>query len=664
MKIITLFLAILCTASLSAEKLQLDFVIYDPLGESGNQEITINGSSITSSLYQTWNNRVVDYKETTEVNEMGYVKSFQVKGTSAFGAQIEEVFRCDAGEASWKSTAETGSAASDCQAYYLPLDSAGGATILLNKTAVDQGSVELLPSGTLTATRLNEVELVEGDKKVKLALYAFSGTGFNPSFIWVDENGFRFATYWSSGGSLRKGWDRKHLKTLGEVEETAEQQYYEDLAAKLAIPIESELLLKNVAIVDVKKGTRTEGRDVLIADGKISAIGSNLKSTEARIIDGMGQTLIPGMWEMHGHLSIGQGIMNIAAGVTSVRDIGNEHENIMRVEGLFEGNKVIGPTVYRSGFIDKLSPFASKSSKTAKTLEEALEHVDWFADRGYGQVKLYSSIDPEWVKPMAERAHARGMRISGHIPAFMTAEEAVKAGYDEIQHMNMLFLNFLGKDIDTRSKLRFTIPGTEGGKLDLSSQEVKDFVALLKEKGTVVDPTITIINYAFNAKAGVSNVAFNDVADHLPPTVQRGIRQGMLRIEEDERDAYSESAANMNRMIKVLHDAGVQVIPGTDFYNGIAYHSELKSYAAAGISEADVLRLATLDASRVVKAENVTGSIEVGKAADLVLIDGNPLEDMALIRRTTLVIKGQQMYQPDRLWQSIGVQPFVKSVDL
>ena len=218
---------------------------------------------------------------------------------------------------------------------------------------------------------------------------------------------------------------------------------------------------------------------------------------------------------------------------------------------------------------------------------------------------------------MAERAHARGMRISGHIPAFMTAEEAVKAGYDEIQHMNMLFLNFLGKDIDTRSKLRFTIPGTEGGKLDLTSQPVKDFVALLKEKGTVVDPTITIINYAFNARAGVSNIAFNDVADHLPPTVQRGIRQGMLRIEEDERDAYSESAANMNRMIKVLHDAGVQVIPGTDFYNGIAYHSELKSYVAAGISEADVLRLATLDASSVVKAENMTGSIEVGKASDL-----------------------------------------------
>lgn len=452
---------------------------------------------------------------------------------------------------------------------------------------------------------------------------------------------------------------------MGEAEKEAEQKYYEGLAAKLAIPVKSDLLLKNVAIVDVKAGTRTEGKNVLISGGKIKAIGNDVKGGKTtRVIDGKGQTLIPGMWEMHGHLGIGQGIMNIAAGVTSVRDIGNEHENIMRVESLFEGNKVIGPTVYRSGFIDKLSPYAQKMSKTAETLEEALENVDWFADRGYGQIKLYSSIDPAWVKPMAERAHARGMRISGHIPAFMTAEEAVRAGFDEIQHMNMLFLNFLGKDVDTRKKLRFTIPGTKGWELDLESQPVKDFIQLLKDKGTVVDPTITIINYSFNAKAGVSNIALNDMADHLPPTAQRFIRQGMLKIEENEREAYRKSAENMNKMIKVLHDAGVQVIPGTDFFNGLAYHSELKAYVAAGISEADVLRLATLDASRIVKAENTTGSIEVGKASDLVLIDGNPLENMADIRRTTLVIKGDQMYQPDQLWRSLGVEPFVESIQL
>ena len=658
----SLFLSTIFVQTIAAEKLQLDFVIYDPVGESGHQKIIIDGSMATSTLYQTWNNRVVDYKESAQVNEMGYLKSFKVKGTSAFGAEIEETFSCDVGEASWQSTAESGSESSDCKAYYLPLDSAGGGTILLNKMAIEKGTIDLLPSGKLTATFLTEKELVEGDKRVKLRLFAYSGLGFNPNYVWVDENGFRFATYSPSGGSLRKGWNRDHLKELGVVEKQAEQQYYEGLANKNMTTVSTDLLLKNVAIVDVKLGTRAEGQDLLISNGKIKAIGKQLKpSADTKVVDGKNQTLIPGLWEMHGHLRIGAGIQNIAAGVTSVRDIGNEHENIMRVENLFETNTIIGPSVYRSGFIDKMSPYAQKMSKTAETLEQAIAHVDWFADRGYGQVKLYSSIDPEWVKPMADRAHERGMRISGHIPAFMNAEQAVRAGFDEIQHMNMLFLNFLSTEIDTRSRLRFTIPGTEGGKLELDSQPVKDFIALLKEKGTVVDPTITIINYSFNAKAGLSNIAFADVAEHLPPTVQRSIRQGMLKIEDHEREAYRKSAENMNKMIKVLHDAGVQIIPGTDFFNGIALHTELKAYVAAGISEADVLRLATLDAASVVKADHLTGSIEVGKAADLVLIDGNPLENMSDIRNTTLVIKGDRLYKPDQLYKAIGVIPFVES---
>lgn len=660
-----LFLSSLFINHVYAEKVELDYIIYDAVGESGNQKIIIEGSSANSSLYQTWNNRVVDYKEMAEVNEMGYLKSFKVKGTSAFGAEIEETFSCVAGEAKWQSTAESGSEMSDCEAYYLPLNSAGGSSMLLNKMAIEKGTIDLLPSGKLTATLLTKTELTEGDEKITTRLFAFSGLGFNPGYVWVDADGYTFANYSPMGGSIRKGWNRDNIKKLGELEKEAEQKYYEGLAQKYMTTVSSDLMLKNVAIVDVKAGKRTEGQDVLISNGKIKAIGQKLKAAkDTKVIDGNNQTLIPGLWEMHGHLQIGAGIMNVAAGVTSVRDIGNEHENIMRVENLFETNTIIGPSVYRSGFIDKMSPYAQKMSKTAETLEQALEHVDWFADRGYGQIKLYSSIEPEWVKPMADRAHARGMRISGHIPAFMNAEQAVRAGFDEIQHMNMLFLNFLSTEIDTRSRLRFTIPGTEGGKLDLESQPVKDFIALLKEKGTVVDPTITIINYAFNAKAGLSNIALSDVADHLPPTAQRSIRQGMLKIEDNEREAYRKSAENMNKMIKVLHDAGVQVIPGTDFFNGIALHTELKAYVAAGISEADVLKLATLDAAKIVKADHLTGSIEVGKAADLVLIDGNPLENMAEIRNTTLVIKGDRLYKPDELYNSIGVLPFTESLDI
>ena len=179
------------------------------------------------------------------------------------------------------------------------------------------------------------------------------------------------------------------------------------------------------------------------------------------------------------------GILNMASGVVNVRDIGNEHENIMDVASKFNSGTVIGPNVFRAGFMDKAGPYAA--GYPAESLEDALERVDFFAEHGYLQVKLYSSIEPEWVAPIAERTHKHGMRLSGHIPAFMSAEQAVRAGYDEIQHINMVFLNFLAGDReDTRQQIRFTLYGDKAGELDLGSDEVQEFLELLKENDVVV----------------------------------------------------------------------------------------------------------------------------------------------------------------------------------
>ena len=148
------------------------------------------------------------------------------------------------------------------------------------------------------------------------------------------------------------------------------------------------------------------------------------------------------------------------------------HDKTLELTAKHDSGEVIGPNTYRAGFMDKAGPYAS--GWAAETLEQALERVDFYADNGYIQIKLYSSIEPEWVAPIAERTHARGMRLSGHIPAFMSAEQAVKAGYDEIQHINMVFLNFLAGDReDTRKQIRFTLYGDEAGNLDLDSGEVQ-----------------------------------------------------------------------------------------------------------------------------------------------------------------------------------------------
>ena len=267
------------------------------------------------------------------------------------------------------------------------------------------------------------------------------------------------------------------------------------------------------------------------------------------------------------------------------------------------------------------------------------------------------------MAPIAERAHAHGMRLSGHIPAFMSAEQAVRAGYDEIQHINMVFLNFLAGDReDTREQIRFTLYGDEAGNLDLEGQEAQDFFALLKEHNVVIDATAAIFDTQLRHHAGDPDPTFAAVIDHLPPSIARSLYNPEMDMG-DMVEAWERSAENQAAMLKALHDNGIQLVPGSDHMAAFTVHREIELYSEAGISNADVLRIATLDSARVVGVDDRTGSITVGKDSDLILIDGNPFDDISAIRRATLVMKGDTLYRPDELYKAVGVKPFLESTD-
>ena len=327
---------------------------------------------------------------------------------------------------------------------------------------------------------------------------------------------------------------------------------------------------------------------------------------------------MPGMWDMHGHFGLSDGVLNIAGGITSVRDIGGVHEKTMELTAKFDSGEVIGPNTYRAGFMDKAGPFAS--GWAAESLEDALNRVDFYAENGYIQIKLYSSIEPEWVAPIAERAQSHGMRLSGHIPAFMSAEQAVRAGYNEIQHINMVFLNFLAGDReDTREQIRFTLYGDEAGNLDLASDEVEDFIALLKENNVVIDATAAIFETMLIHLPGDPDPTFAAVAEHLPPAIGRSLYNPEFDIRQTV-ETWGRSNVNQGAMLKKLHDNGIQLVPGSDNMAAFTVHRELEIYAESGISNSDVLRIATLDSARVVGVADRTGSITVGKDSDLILI--------------------------------------------
>jgi imidazolonepropionase-like amidohydrolase len=154
------------------------------------------------------------------------------------------------------------------------------------------------------------------------------------------------------------------------------------------------------------------------------------------------------------------------------------------------------------------------------------------------------------------------------------------------------------------------------------------------------------------------------VAEHLPLSVRRGLYNPAFEIGDERVADWAATAVRQAEMIKKLHDNGIQLVAGSDAMPGFTMHRELQLYAAAGIPNAAVLRIATLDSARVLGVAGETGSIEPGKAADLVLLDGNPLEDIGALRRGVLVMKGDTLYRPEDLYRAVGVEPFVPSMDL
>jgi imidazolonepropionase-like amidohydrolase len=344
--------------------------------------------------------------------------------------------------------------------------------------------------------------------------------------------------------------------------------------------------------------------------------------------------------------------------VTTVRDRANDtDETLARKRRIAEGT-LIGPRMILAGFMDGPGPFAGPTKVLVSTADSARAWVNRYADRGYEQIKIYSSIDPAIVPSIVDAAHKRGLRVSGHVPQGMTAEEFVRAGADELQHTNFLFLNFWRDSVkDTRTPERFTAPAQRAAVLDLGSERVRRFVALLKERGTVIDPTVAVFEGMLTGRMGSVDPAFATVAGRMPPTVRRDFLRGGLPVPEGMDQRYRDSFAAFKKMVKAMYDAGVPIVAGTDAMAGFAYHRELELYAEAGIPAPEVLRIATINAARIMKREKELGSIGAGKLADLVVVDGNPVERIADVRRVTLVMKDGVLYDPGAMYRSIGVAP-------
>jgi imidazolonepropionase-like amidohydrolase len=293
------------------------------------------------------------------------------------------------------------------------------------------------------------------------------------------------------------------------------------------------------------------------------------------------------------------------------------------------------------------------------TPDEMRAAIGEYARHGYRQIKLYSSLDPRLVPVAADEAHRLGLRLSGHVPAGMTMSQAVEGGYDEVHHLNFAALNFMGPEINAKTNgiTRITAIAEHAAELDLDSAKALQFLELLRSKGTVVDPTMSLYENHLTGRSGRATPNLKAVIDRLPPVVRRAsFGAGLARTDAEElRNA--KAYRKMQALLRKLHEAGVILVPGTDDMAGFTYLRELELYAEAGIAPADVLYMATLGSARVLGREAELGSVDVGKLADMVLIDGDPTRSMSEVRKTALVIKDGAIFDPAALLREAGVSP-------
>jgi Amidohydrolase family len=595
------------------------------------------------------------------IDERGFPVLIEAEGVNYYKAPVRERYELRDGRAVWENSADRGERAVTGPAWYASFDASVESGLLPRALlAQPDRSLPLLPEGRVRIEPGPELRVSANGQTKTVRQYALVGFGFQPFYLWLDEDRQFFAAGGDWLAFVLEGWQGV-LPELFRADQDAQTAWGAEMGRTLAHRPEGPVVFRNANLFDAETGRSRPGTTVVVVGNRIQAVGPDggvAVPAGAQVIDAAGKALLPGLFDMHVHMGLVDGPLHLAAGVTSVRDLANDTTVFPQVAAEWNAGTKVGPrVVVMAGFIDGSGPYAGPTGLRADTPEQARQIVGWYADHGYTHIKVYSSLKPELVPVIAEEAHRRGMRLSGHIPEGMRAADAVRAGFDEIQHTNMLFLNFLSDTLDTRTPQRFTGPAQEALYLDLDSDEVQAFIALLRERGTVVDPTLNAFENLFTARQGELDPVLAPIASRLPAQVQRGLRGGGLPLPEGMDQRYRDSFRAFLDMTARLHRAGVPIVPGTDALPGFAYHRELELYEFAGIPANEVLQIATIGSARVAGREADLGSIAPGKLADLVLIDGDPAARISHIRNVELVMKDGVFYRPDELNRAIGVQP-------
>jgi imidazolonepropionase-like amidohydrolase len=599
---------------------------------------------------------------TWKLDAAGIPVAYAGSGNDYMKAPVEERFELSKGTVRWHNRSEQGEQAVAGAAFYVPANPPPEFLGVLARALLKAPGhrLALLPSGEAHLEAAGSVRIKGAAERNEFDQYRIGGLGLTPQPIWLDHDGATAAIV-SGWLSVIPEGRAAAIPQLQAAQDQADNAWSARLARNLVREPKGGLVIRNARLFDPRDLSVSPGSSVLIRGERVVRIApdADLKvAADVEVIDARGRFLMPGLWDNHQHFGDTDGLLDLANGVTSARDMANDTDAFLKRVARFDAGTEIGPRVLKAGVIDGPGEFAGPTKMLVDTAAEAIKDVDWYADHGYVQIKIYSSVKPELVPVIADQAHARGLRVSGHVPAFMSAQQFVEGGADEIQHLNFIELDFLYPEVkETRNRDRFIKVAEHAREFTPDKPVVRDFIAFLKQHHTVLDPTVNVFEGLFCGNPAAVTPGLESIASRMPPQVRRGMLSGALDVPKGEEAAYREAFPAMLTLLKALYDAGVTIIPGTDELAGYTLHHELELYVRAGIAPAEVLRMATLTSAQVMGVARERGVVMPGSYADMILVDGDPSRNISDIRKIATVIKGGKVYDPAAIETALGIAP-------